>query len=718
MEVTMKWFHRMKESLSRLLSQSSIRKSFISFMLIATLLPLFIGSMTSYTISNQMVQAEVSNFNKAWIAKQKDYLELLLQNIESMMNNIANIDSIKNALDVGSGMKDNYTSLSTQAMIGYILSGYNIDGLVSIDLISFEGAHYHVGETLNFQQVNRDVSEQLKQMALSSEDSIVWAGLVDSINENSSQKKVISAVKLIKKIDSNTLEEIPVGMLIINYNVDSFYDHFAQNNNLNKNSTFIIVAQDRKILFHPDKTRIGATVSTDFVGKLQNDSGDFISSFDGEKMFVVYSNSRHYGWSVLSYMPVDKLTERTKPIMFYAMVSAILCFLLIFAYAITLSRRVLKPMNQITLTFQEIGKDNADLTKRLDVTSNDEVGELIKWFNAFMQNLYDKKIIEEKLMQANEQLEIRVEERTRDLKLANHELNERTREIQETLEKLRETQNQLIQREKLAGIGQLAAGVAHEINNPLGYVASNMSSLGHYIATFKGILLMYQDLREYLERYEDEELRKMLLELKSYEETNSLDYILEDLDNLILDVNNGLERVSKIVKGLRMFSWTDREGDFEAAYDLNKGIENTLLIVQNEVKYTAVVEQNLGRIPLIEAFGSEINQVLLNIIVNASQSIKSKEMDHLGLIRIETWKEGDTVCCEIEDNGAGISPEYLNQIFNPFFTTKRVGEGTGLGLSISYDIIVNQHHGQIYGEGKIGKGAKFRFVLPIKQKRV
>lgn len=711
----MKSLDKLKRFFNGHAHRSSIRRSFTFFMLIATLLPLSIGGITSYTISKQMIQEEVSDFNKAWIAKQKDYMELLLQNIDNMVDNIANLDNIKNVLDDSTRTANDYTSLSTQATIGYILSGYNIDGLVSIDLFSMNGAHYHVGETLNFQKTNTQTSEKLYNLALKSPDSVVWEGMEENINENSLNRIVISGIKLIMKIDSETLEEVPVGYLIISYNMDTFYEHFNQNN-LNRNSTLMILEPEREILFHPDKTKIGAIVNKEFYDKLDGEDGTFIENIDGQEMFVVYSNSGRYGWSVLSYIPVDKLTERAKPIIYYSVAAALLCLLLISAYALSLSKRVLKPINQITLTFQEIGKDQANLAKRLEVTTHDEIGELVKWFNAFMQNLSDKKIVEEELKQANEALETRVKERTIDLENLNSILNNRTIEIQDALERLRATQDQLIQREKLAGIGQLAAGIAHEINNPLGYVSSNMASLESYINNFKHLLNMYQRLGDNLSSCQNETIFPLLEEVRKYEQENDLDYILEDLEELFLDVNTGLDRVGKIVKSLRMFSWSEHETNFEGSYDLNKAIEDSLLIAQNEIKYTAVVEQNLGNIPGIEAIGSEINQVLLNILVNATQAIKMKEMGTLGLIKITTWYDEEFVYCNIEDNGVGISSDYLKQIFNPFFTTKPVGVGTGLGLSISYDIIVNQHHGQIIGEGELGKGAKFRIILPIKQK--
>ena len=710
----MRHLQALKNYIYRVIFQSSIRRSFTVFMLIATLFPLSVGGITSFTISSQMMQEEVSDSNQAWIAKQKDYLELLLQNIESMMVNIANIDSIKNVLDNETSVTDNYSSLSTQATIGYILSGYNIDGLISIDLISVNGAHYHVGDTLNFQKINAKTSDNLFTLAMDSPNSIIWEGLTDNINENSTHKKVISAVKLIKKIDSETLEEIPVGILIINYNLDSFYEHFAQGN-LNKNSTLMIVGQDHSILYHPDKMKIGATVSAEFLHRLTGKSGSFNVTIEGQDMFVVYSNSGKYGWNVLSYIPVDKLTEKARPIIGYSIGAALLSLLLISSYALILSKRVLTPVNRMTLLFKEIGEEEADLSQRLEVKSHDEVGELVIWFNAFLENLAEKKLVEHELKLANEELEIRVKQRTLDLENANIALNNRTKEIQEALEQLRATQDQLIQREKLAGIGQLAAGIAHEINNPLGYVSSNMASLERYIDHFKELLTLYQQLKLQLERKENEDLVPILEEILRFEKENSLSYVLEDLKELFEDVNTGLDRVGKIVKSLRMFSWIDHEAVFDEAYDLNKGIENSLLIAQNEIKYVATVEQKLGNIPLIEAIGSEINQVLLNIIINAVHAIKMKEIDAMGIIKLSTENDEEFVYCIIEDNGIGIAPEHLKQMFNPFFTTKPVGEGTGLGLSISYDIIVNQHHGTITGESQVGIGSKFTMTLPIHQ---
>lgn len=725
----MKYLHSFKYSLAKVFFNHGLKRTFTLFVVIATLLPILIGGITSFVISQQTIQGVVSDFNKSWIAKQKDYLELLLQDVDSLVESIANVEGIKNVFEkeTNSDTNNDYTSLTTQSTIGYILSGYNLKGLVSIDLFSLNGLHFHVGDTLNIKNVDNPTKDRLYQTALNSSASVVWEGFESNINENSAQEKVITAVKIIKKFDASTYKEVPIGFLVINYDINSFYEHFS-NGNFNQNSILMIVDSNRNVLFHPDKTIIGSKIDKSLSSLLTGENGAITETIGGQEMFVVYSNSIKYGWTVLSHIPIEVLTEKTKPIINYTFGAAFVCLLLILIYAINLSKKTLHPINNMTKLFQDIGNNTADLSMRLAVKSDNEIGELVKWFNTFMESMAEKKVVEDKLRIANEELEIRVRDRTIALEELNTLLSEdiskrkaveemlakRTTEIEEALAKLKATQNQLIQREKLAGIGQLAAGIAHEINNPLGFVVSNISSLEKYVDIFSDLLKLYRNFRIQISSSQNETITTILNEIIAFEAEKSLDYMLEDLDELFLDVNKGLERVSKIVKSLRAFSWMDRDIAYEI-YDLNRGIENSLLIAQNEIKYFATVEQQLSDIPEINVIGSEINQVLLNMIVNAVHAIKMKGTDSLGIIRISTTNDENFVYCLIEDDGVGISTENLKNIFNPFFTTKSVGEGTGLGLNISYDIIVNEHHGEIIVESKVGTGTKFTIKLPIKQ---
>jgi len=281
--------------------------------------------------------------------------------------------------------------------------------------------------------------------------------------------------------------------------------------------------------------------------------------------------------------------------------------------------------------------------------------------------------------------------------------------------KLKQTELQLIQQEKFAGIGHLAAGVAHEINNPLGFVLSNFETLSNYAKVYKNVIDEYRALKDNLSELNAEEIKEKINKINQLEEENNLDFITEDLEELISDSCEGLDRISKIVTSLRLFSRIDQQNDFEE-YDLNEGIENTLIIARNEIKYHAEVEENYGELPSIKAFSSQINQVLLNIMVNSAHAIKYRNSDEFGKITINTYADKEYTYCEIEDTGIGIPKENLNSIFNPFFTTKPEGQGTGLGLSICYDIVVNKHKGELLVDSTEGIGTKFTIKLPIKQK--
>ncbi|MFZ5944958.1 MAG: sensor histidine kinase [Bacillota bacterium] len=288
-------------------------------------------------------------------------------------------------------------------------------------------------------------------------------------------------------------------------------------------------------------------------------------------------------------------------------------------------------------------------------------------------------------------------------------------EAKATLDQLRKTQEQLIQQEKLAGIGQLAAGVAHEINNPLGYISSNFETSRDYFNYYKKTLQTYRNFIHFLPHISAKKLDAKIQEIKELEE-DQLDFISSDLEDLFNDIEDGLKRISEIVMGLKTFSRVEQNDQFED-YDLNSGIRNTLLIARNEIKHHARVVEILGDIPMIQAKGSQINQVLLNIILNAAYAVKDKS-ENLGAIIVSTERLNDYVRCEIEDNGSGIEEKNISKIFDPFFTTKPIGRGTGLGLSIAYDIVVNKHGGEISVESEAGGYTKFIIKLPIKQLKI
>lgn len=301
-------------------------------------------------------------------------------------------------------------------------------------------------------------------------------------------------------------------------------------------------------------------------------------------------------------------------------------------------------------------------------------------------------------------------------------IKEQNTELEDLNLQLKNSQMMIIQQEQLAGIGHLAAGVAHEINNPLGYIISNVNMLQNYAnkisawhETANQLIFTLQEDSQLGDLAKDYGRgRELAQQYMASKKEMDVDFVLEDLSELLEDTLHGLERVSKIVKGMRQFSRIDVAQEFES-YNLNGGIENTLMVAQNEVKYAAHVALNLGKVPEIPAVGSEINQTLLNLVINAVAAVKEKHFPELGKINIETYLENNYVCCVVKDNGMGIEEKNIKDIFKPFFTTKPVGEGTGLGLSISHDIIVNKHKGILDVQSEVGFGTTMIIKLPIER---
>lgn len=286
------------------------------------------------------------------------------------------------------------------------------------------------------------------------------------------------------------------------------------------------------------------------------------------------------------------------------------------------------------------------------------------------------------------------EDRVKELLRANEELKQLNAQLSEA-------QDKLMQSERMASIGQLAAGVAHEINNPIGFIFSNFGTLERYLG----------DLFQMLSAYEEAESAlvgsPVGIQLKALREKIELDYLKDDIPSLMAESKDGITRVRNIVQNLKDFSRVDTSQKWVLA-DLHHGLDSTLNIVNNEIKYKADVIKVYSELPDIECLPSELNQVFMNLLVNAAHAIHRDR----GTITVTTRTQGDHVWVEIQDDGEGIAKENIGRIFDPFFTTKPVGKGTGLGLSLSYGI-VKKHYGNIEVESEKGVGTLFRVKLPI-----
>ncbi|NJD69760.1 MAG: hypothetical protein C3F12_00375 [Candidatus Methylomirabilota bacterium] len=296
----------------------------------------------------------------------------------------------------------------------------------------------------------------------------------------------------------------------------------------------------------------------------------------------------------------------------------------------------------------------------------------------------------------NRDLEHKVTERTAQMVAANEALAWEHRELQETLQKLAQTQSELIQSEKMASLGFLVAGLAHELNNPISFVHSNMDFIGDYVLRLKGLI----EASDALELPGDPATQR-LAELK---EEARLD--VATLNELIASCKRGTERVKRIVMDLGTFARTDDVAP--VAVDLHEGIETTLSLLTKEYKNRITVHREYGNLPQVECHPGRINQVFMNLLLNAAQAIPEK-----GDIWISTASQGEKVSIVIKDTGCGIPEAHLAKIFDPFFTTKKVGQGMGLGLSLSYGII-QQHGGAMRVSSHNGQGTEFTVELPVK----
>jgi signal transduction histidine kinase len=337
-----------------------------------------------------------------------------------------------------------------------------------------------------------------------------------------------------------------------------------------------------------------------------------------------------------------------------------------------MGRHVLGRLQQVS-HYLRLGDDGTAAQPKVPVSGSDEIGDMARAVELFMED-------------------------RRQLARANLELETKRARQEELIKKLAQAQSQLLQSEKMAAIGQLAAGVAHEINTPIGFVNSNLGSLRSYVDDLFTVLSAYTASEGELQADTRTALEKLKQDI-------DISFLREDVNSLLAESVDGMQRVKRIVQDLKDFSHVD--GSETQWANLEQGLDSTLNVVASEFRNKAQVVKEYAGIPEIECMPSQINQVFLNLLINAAQAIEGN-----GTVTVRTGQTGDRVWIEVQDTGAGIKPEHLGRIFDPFFTTKSVGQGTGLGLSLSYGI-VQKHGGQITVTSDVGVGSVFRVTLPV-----
>jgi signal transduction histidine kinase len=390
-------------------------------------------------------------------------------------------------------------------------------------------------------------------------------------------------------------------------------------------------------------------------------------------------------WKIIVVTPTSKFLsladDVTKKIAFYIVGLELLALLILFFISQIL---FIRPVLRMTHHIKKAHSSKDSLNNKLDDSSKDEFGMLAHEFNTRTDHLL---LTLKKLDQAKENLEEKVEKRTKELNSVHM---------------------QLLQSEKMASIGQLAAGVAHEINNPVGFIGGNVDMLKKYIVRFVQILKLHNQLKDQIQNNESKKIQESIQEIEITSEDLDLEFILNDSEDLISETQEGLERIRKIVLDLKVF--VRAADDSETEEQIEEIIDSISNLIHSEMRYKAKLIKEYGKTPKIKCNAQKLGQVFINLLINAAQAIDKDSNKKEVHVKTRTVK--NNVVIEITDTGKGIPQDKLSKIFDPFFTTKPVGEGTGLGLSISHEII-KTHNGEIEVSSKENVGTTFTITLPI-----
>ncbi len=507
-----------------------------------------------------------------------------------------------------------------------------------------------------------------------------------------------------------------LGIVGIDIDID-FLNSVIIKKPLSSNMYYSIISAEGIVIANPDSTIIGKKIVTKHSISVIQDSlknvdhlvSEYYSNYHKSDMVQYFLPitiaGAHKPWLVMVEIPKYEIFTDARQLSFMVTTISFFSLLLLIIIIYLFLNSILQPIEAVVKFSEKLA--GGELKARIKISRNDELGKLIETLHFMAEELNKHRnhlelLVQERTQETN-QLNEELQGSNEELYTTNEILLEERNRLEDTLEELKQIQNQLVKQEKMASIGSLTAGIAHEINNPINFISSGITGLSFIIEE------MTEITNHFIGGFDissdcsvNKKINAPLIKEKMTE-------MLEEFHILMGSIKNGVDRTTNIVKGLRTFSRLDNENSIQT--DLHQILDSTLTILHSKYKNRIEIKKNYNNIPDLDCYPGKLGQAFLNILVNAIQAIENE-----GEIKIKTelTENRDSVVITIIDNGSGIPQEIVNKIFDPFYTTKEVGEGTGLGLSIVHGII-EEHNGLIAVNTELNKGTEFIVNLPLKK---
>ncbi|NTW97498.1 MAG: response regulator, partial [Oscillochloris sp.] len=739
----------------------TLTHKFIAFLLLAAVLPLLIVGVSAYQVSRTIVREEAIRFTQILVDAQRDYLDLQSKQIASLIANLVSVEEITEALAIDA-QTDPYTSLATQARIGYILDGYsNLDGLVSIDIFTLRGDHYHVGDTLDVSRLRTDVIDRLLLEARAHSPNVVWLGIEENINASSNQQHVITAARMVMSTTRGSATSEPVGVLLVNSSADDLHAHF-QHVNLGAGALLLIIDAQGRAIYHPDPALQGSVINASIRESLQGPSGTLTKVIDGQTMLLTYTTSSLSGWTVLSVVPIATLNARAATIGLTVLLAfAVACIIVGFA-ATFASRLIVIPLRDLTRHLQLLQESRPGWETPLPVRGTDEIGELSRWFNTFLETLSARSRAEEALRESEEQNRLLFEESPDAVVLFDD--GGRVEQLNRAFERLTGYRAEQLTGQTLDATGLVSheqfADLRASILTP-NQVYNRLTTAEFRLTDAQGAVrdvgvrvfgLTIHGHRHYLstmrdittEKQVEETLRRANAELARAGRTKdeflaNMSHELRTPLNAILALSETLqEQITGPLNERQMTSLYHIESSgrhllalINDILDISKVEAGRLELQMDIVEVAEVCQASLVFVkelalkksvkvglqlndPMaeMEVDSRRLKQMLVNLLSNAVKFTPNN-----GQVRLEVKVDAaaEVIDFRVRDTGIGMAPEDIVRLFQPFLqldsSLSRNHEGTGLGLALVRRL-AELHGGSVTVESTPGQGSCFTITLP------